>query len=433
MKVLTVTMRQGKRIGIMVDWSRLFLFDGEEQPAEEQLLTLELPGLRSFSQKSLTAWLAAYYREHRPDDAPALTSRREIARLPRACWRPAVLDDFVDSHDAGSAMWHVQAHFSLEEFRDFAARHAPAAEARLAQVLATKPGPSRVAALRRHQTYVERVYCVLFRVPGRMTQEAREEAARLARLEWETIKAAADDPRGWVAPLGRLKHDEVRQKALRELARAARALAKTDPEAASECILAVGAHSRLRNDSNWDEKFWKIAGPLIRLGPSATGITVDLTNARQVQVAMGWDLVRAQRVGTIVPGRTALLVHARGSRITYVEGERKLKFRLARTGGSLQKHGCTLTLKADTGRALAPALLEIERLDTLANLDPQQALESIAHLNLPADHVVYRTAAAARDDPRQARALAVLLAELRYGIDAHVARRLTRCESTRRR
>ncbi|MCI0728921.1 MAG: hypothetical protein L0332_19695, partial [Chloroflexi bacterium] len=72
-------------------------------------------------------------------------------------------------------------------------------------------------------------------------------------------------------------------------------------------------------------------------------------------------------------------------------------------------------------------------LDTLANVDPQQALARVAHLDLPANHPARQAAEAVRTDPRQARVLADLLIELAVGLDADVARQLVRSMAGRSR
>jgi hypothetical protein len=53
--------------------------------------------------------------------------------------------------------------------------------------------------------------------------------------------------------------------------------------------------------------------------------------------------------------------------------------------------------------------------------------------NLPPEHPVFQAAEAARTDPRYSRVLADLLIELAAGLDADIARRLTRSQSARRR
>ena len=79
--------------------------------------------------------------------------------------------------------------------------------------------------------------------------------------------------------------------------------------------------------------------------------------------------------------------------------------------------------------SIYPALLEVETIDALANLNPNDALKKAEHLNLPSDHLIYEIAEKAKTDKRQSRVLADLLIELLVGVDADIARRLARSQS----
>jgi hypothetical protein len=77
------------------------------------------------------------------------------------------------------------------------------------------------------------------------------------------------------------------------------------------------------------------------------------------------------------------------------------------------------------------ALLEADVLDTLANLDPEQAVDKL-RATLPASHPIFDAARKAKTDLRYARILSDLLIEASIGIDADVARRLMKAQSRRR-
>jgi hypothetical protein len=74
--------------------------------------------------------------------------------------------------------------------------------------------------------------------------------------------------------------------------------------------------------------------------------------------------------------------------------------------------------------------MEVERLATLAQVDPAAALAAVADLNLPSDHLIHRTAAAAQRDPAQANLLGDLLIELKFSIDPDVAKHLARMRAS---
>lgn len=260
--------------------------------------------------------------------------------------------------------------------------------------------------------------------PAVPSWEIAREVERLDGARWQAARAEGVDLERWIAVAAKLGTDEVCLKALNRIARELRARPPGDVPALLE---KIAARKRLRNLTEYDTQFWELLRDQVTLGASATGVTVDITDAYEQTVQLRWDVLRAQRVGPVTGGRSALVVASPyGRPQVYVRGERKLKFQVAKAGGTLQKYGCTLVMKGSGGPSLHPALLEIERLDTLANVDPAQAVASLADLSLPPAHPVYQTAAAARTDARHARILADLLIELRFGIDADVARHLAR-------
>ncbi len=126
-----------------------------------------------------------------------------------------------------------------------------------------------------------------------------------------------------------------------------------------------------------------------------------------------------------------MAVQTSGGRVKYyIRAERKLKFRIQKAGGSVRKYGCELVMQSKAGgKSLGPKLLEIERLDTLANIDPAQAIAAVEELNLPQNHPAREAAARASSDYRQRRILADLLIEERFGIDADIARHLARSQA----
>lgn len=118
-----------------------------------------------------------------------------------------------------------------------------------------------------------------------------------------------------------------------------------------------------------------------------------------------------------------------GDTVYYVRGERKLKHSIRARGGAITRWGCTLVVAAGAGPASVHArLLEVDRIDTLAHVDPRRAAALVADHH-PADPAIATALAKSAGDPRWRRVLADLLIERLVGIDADVARRLARAEA----
>jgi hypothetical protein len=328
------------------------------------------------------------------------------------------------------AIWNAGEQFSLEEYRAFTERWHPEIQDGLRRIGDVEPGTARLAALKVLQERLERYALVVSRLPQRAALDVEAERARLDRLRFRALRA------GPVRDLDRLlqaaKSMETQKYLHRTLLFIARELAAVElpREERARIARVMAADESIREATEYFPAFWKRVRDVFPLPEPVEGEVVDLTDAHEVRVNWSWDLLRAKRVGPVVPERTALVVYTdRGAVRFYVRGERKLKFQIARAGGTLQKFGCTLRMRLENRGTIQPLLLEAERLRTLANVAPREAVESIRDLNLPPDHLVYRTAAAAERDPGQAQLLSDLLIELRFGIDASVARARIREQS----
>lgn len=207
---------------------------------------------------------------------------------------------------------------------------------------------------------------------------------------------------------------------------------RSDDQAYVQQVLQqIRRSTRLAKRSWYCSPFWERLKDVVRLEPNVHGETIDISAAEEDVVWLNWHVLEARRVGRIVPGRTALVLRNGAQRtLTFIAGQRRLKFQVARAGGQLKRMGNTLVAKPKGVSGLHQALLEIEMLDTLANLNPQQALAQLDQA-LPDDHPAVIAARAASTDPRQARILADMLIEMRTGIDANVARRLVRAAGRR--
>jgi hypothetical protein len=416
-KLLGLTQSYGGRVRVQISYGLRALFFAGTEPPADTLLVLELEGLEKNNDKALVEWLARVNER-----APA---RRDLLELPPATWRKAVPDDFLDAANWEQYVWHVVRHMSLAELSSFADRHLPPACAEVRRAL---EGEDRIATLERAHENTMRIFAMVAHVPNRTRLEASLLSRDLDRARVAEAKKT-EDLFGLVRVASRLTAVDVIQTLLREIA--ARAADPAFSDGARHALLeAIKKKKRLRELTMFDPLFWEPLKRVLVLPPTLKDARVDLSAANEMKVVMNWGLFEADRVGPIRPGRSALVV-VRDGKPCYVRGERKLKHRIAREGGAIRRFGNTLVLST-TG--IDPLLLEVDRIDTLAQIDPPRALEAVRHLHLAPDDPVFARARAAETDPRERRVLADLLIERAVGIDADVARALARqkARATRR-
>ncbi len=469
MKLITCTHVRGRRTACHIEQGGEIFFQ-DPQPPPDALVTLDFPGLRRLNRASLVKWLSS--RETNRTGHPAVPlattgdsaeeapppleqgspapspagdvagagsavgppSRRQIVDLPPTCWRLTELDDFLDAGGWEWTLWGVEQHIALTEFRAFAERWHADTIARFRGVEDIASAEARSAALAPLAERLQRVYGVLQHAGARAEHERMQAVEHLDRQHLEALRPiGADRLKDWLSAVEAMETDAVRSEALQELARYLVGGGGPGPEERARILRAISRRKKLREATEYDSDFWEILSDHLDLPEPARDLVVDVTNAHPCTVQANWDLLRATRVGPVAPGRSALAVYTERGRLRcYVRGDRTLLFRIRKAGGELRKYGCTLRIQAPGGASLRPMLLDIERLDTLAHVDPAQAVEAVADLGLPADHLLYRTARAAASDHRQARLLSDLLIELKYGVDADVARTLIRSQSRTR-
>ena len=419
MRLLYVTMTLGDRVYVRAGgWGQMSLYFRGKQPDHDQLLLLDFKGLTTDTPTAIVEWLGELEGEKRREE--------EICEIPESVWRPAVLDDVMEAGNHHTVGWHLQRLFPLTDFDAFFAKWLPEAKARLEKNLALDGELRRGKALPRLEKFLERIGIVTAAAPRRCAEEAKTIFEKADADHRETIQQEGYDFERWVGAaegalsnLGRLNLLlDIKNELL-------------DPSVADSDVLPAleRIHQSLKLRNTVPEVFFEALQHKVRLPPTVEGKRIDISGAREETVQLGWPLIKGQRVGSVVPGRTALVVRDRNQNPKYfIRGERKLKFRVKRAGGKLERYGNTLVL-SEAGDGLAYALLEVDRLDTLANLSPKQALATVADRDLPSDHPVFAAARAAEDDPKQSRVLADLLIELRVGVDADIARQLARAQS----
>ncbi len=421
MKLVAVTEPYGGRPMIRLNYGAQSFFFSGQQPPERTMVTLEIPGVTEPSDRGIIKALAAYRREEAMSPG-----RREIVEIPEALWRLAMLDDMLDTENYNWIIWQVSAHFSMEAIHAFAERWFPELQRRTSAVLAMPADATRVPALEETQEFARRITSVLYQYPNRFYIDQRDLMESLDKVQIDLLRQGGFDSERWMDLAERLLTPNLTAQLLGEMADS---LVRS--ESTQEALLAFLA--RIRSRTVLKERiishvynFWHRLAPHLRLEPNVSGEQIDISQAAEQTVMLNWELLDGRRVGRIIPGRAALVLTEPNGRMTYIAGQRRLKFEVQRAGGRLARLDNTLLVTHKGTGALHQSLMEVELLDTLANVDPAQAVARAAALALPPDHAIYRAAAAAQNDPRQCRILADLLIELLVGIDADVARRLAR-------
>ncbi len=424
MKLMLPVHGYGGRAQVLVGNRHALYFRGK-QPPIPSLITVDLPRLRSDDPDRVIAWLSKRARAQGVAGTFGKVGGKhaELSELDEALWRPAVLDDVMTAHNWRTVVWATSQYFPPEDFAAFAAAYRPLYEREMAKVAGAR-GRDRVRAIERLDPRFERVCYISY-----LTQSAlqRDRNDLLQALDAERMREMRSEPYAlerWLRYAKQLGHPSHQQLLLREIAEQ---LARNGSSADAERALGeIRAVTKLHGACHGDALFWQHIARVLELPANAEGLEVDVGNAVEVTVSLSWDVIDALRIGPIAHGRSALIA-MHGTRRVYIRGERKLKFRLQRAGGRLAHHGNILTMPV--GRGVSDALLTVERIDTLANTAPRQALALAAHLDLPPAHEVFDAAARVADDPRYGRVLADLLIELLVGIDADVARRLARAQA----
>jgi hypothetical protein len=382
--------------------------------------------------------IVAYLSERQgvsPPAAPSVSSseetkkrrRKQINEIPPDLWRPATLDDLLDARNAEMFRWGLGEYFALAEFQAFAARHVPPLLSRLHDAFPMPDGD------------INRMFGILSALPNRLTGDVQK--LRVA-MDRERVRAARKKAReegrnglsidDRITLLEQVETDAVVHDLLLRIARSLAENQLTQAEIRAT-LDRMGKIKRIRDATMYFPQFWEKIGKVYRLEPTENGKTIDITDAREQTVMLDWNLLNAKRVGPVVPERTALVVYNKnGTPKVYVRGERKLKFQVqSAPKGRKDKYGCTLVMREDPDKQrMQGFLLDVERMDTLAQLDPPAAVALVpGAADLPANHPVRRAAEAARTDWRQARVLADLLIELHTGADADIIRRMARAQN----
>ncbi|HEY5923290.1 MAG TPA: hypothetical protein VIV11_16535 [Kofleriaceae bacterium] len=410
MKLMAFVQEFAGKPVIRLQWGKEALFFDGKQPVAPSLVTLDLPGLKGTGHTTVSDWLIAYHQQRGKSG--------EHTDIAEALWRVSVLDDILDTRNGSDFVWHLSTYFTLGEFADFAVKHGPSliGDLRAAIELARK---QRASALRKLDKRVERVGGALYAGTRRLPFEINE--LEMAEDREAVAQLGAFDAMRWIDVCASLKNDTVKRELLDKIAAELVASGGDLPAALSRMI-------ERKLDDLYAPELWKLLGPHLQLPGNLTGEAIDLTKAREVTVTASWHVWTAKRVGPIKIGRAALMA-TYDKELVYVRGERKLLHSIRARGGSIQRWGNTLVVGGRKGENTVQAkLLEVERIDTLAQVDPKSAARLVGEA-LPDAHPITTALARAHADPTWRRILADLLIERLVGIDADVARRLARAQA----
>lgn len=427
MKLIFLTNSYGGRIGINIEYRYRIYFDGK-QPESGKLVTVELPGLTAYSVDSVLSWLKKNSNSE-SSLSKVFSKRREISEFSENLWRETVLDDYIECENFNETIWNIAQQFPAEDYASFGDKWITSAQEKLNRAVQKESGIPRISAFKEIQKYLERVYFVMDKSPYCLTNEIEKMQSVIDRTKFDEITNNSENLSDWIDVSNTLQTETARQTALNFIAEV---IVKRRLESKEIYNLLHKFGLQLRNSTGYyGSRFWEKLSPYLKFEQNIFGKEIDITEAVEEKVLFNWDLLNAERVGTISHNRNALVIRDKRTNRAqiYISGERKLKFQVQNHGGTFEKFGCNLRMSPQDSSSIHPALLEVEKIDALANLNPVVALEKAAHLNLPKNHPVYYIAEKAKTDKRQSRVLADLLIELLIGVDADIARNLARKQS----
>ncbi|HEV7555577.1 MAG TPA: hypothetical protein VGO00_09000 [Kofleriaceae bacterium] len=412
--MICVVQQFGGEAMVNIGYGKEGLFFAGKQPTYPSLVTLEMPGLKRVGN-AIRLWLIAHHRRR------GGKSRRQRVDLVESLWRPTVLDDFIDAHNAEACVWYVSTYFTARQISDFTAKHGPSLHHAVREAIEVER-TRRARALKAVAARTNRVVPVIYQGSRRLYTEMEAIKEELDREDAAELLTSPFSVARWIKGTSKLRTPTVKAQVLGDFGK----------QLAERPHLIAGALDRMiaaKLHEVHAPEMWKHIATLVPIEQTIRGKTIDLTTAHEMTAELGWELWSAERVGPVKPNRSVLAVTV-GKRTYYVRGERKLKHAIRARGGKITRWGCTLVVGGSVGtRGVHAKLLEVDRIDTLAHIDPRRAVALVSG----DDPAIATAARHADDDPRWRRILADLLIERLVGIDADVARRLARSHASANR
>jgi len=322
-------------------------------------------------------------------------------------WRPARLSDFLtcELHD-----WIRPDDFTVEEYQAFFTEYLPDFEKRFASAIKVTPR-ARSRAAKKLAKPAQGFAYVYQAVPQALEAGLEDLFAKMeAGLPERARRASAGRVTGMVASS---RSRKVRKELLEILADKLRSEPR---ETAIRIIRRLSLVPHLRWATE-ESKFFETVGSFLPIRKNTTGRKINITFAWDVVLEPGFDAYLSRLVGPVAFGKKALRV----APAYLIAGDRRLRFRVLREGGSLKLYGNTLFLSGKSFGQLDKALLEVEKVDVIAYVNPEEVVRMLEAKGLR-DARVREAADRAKRDYRQARELADLAIERLVGVDARIAR-----------
>lgn len=319
MKLVCRTEEYGDRIMIQPDfYGDGFFFTGR-QPEVNQLILVELPGLPTIPEsepigKAIKEWLNRRHESKQEHTLPAtpeqLGRQRRLNELPEGVWRDATLHDLLEAQNYQSAMWRLEDSFTLQEFSDFADRWLPEAQQKMHDTLVISSEKERAAALKQMHIFFERLFSVLDLLPRHILKEHDDLISRLEKTQvtalrgdkstLQTTPPSNFDTNKWLDLASSLQTGELIQLLLMDVARnlAKRGLSQAEM---AQVLEKIKTNSKLKEHITYYAHFWQPLSHSLRLDSTVQGETIDISDAQEVTVELGWPVYEARRVGRIVP------------------------------------------------------------------------------------------------------------------------------------
>lgn len=419
MKLLAVVEKDlvNGRACARVDYVGTFPILGD--PTRPSLVELDCPGLQEASRVALLRWLTTAGERVGRGNATGASAAGALDAVPADGWRKITFGQAAALPNFEALVYLAAGAAPLSEISACVGERMPALLGRIDAALAL-PDSEQIGGLRATHDDRRKVPTLVWGLTSRADTHITELSERVDRDALAQLLTTPFDVAAWVAAAAAMRGDAGRVHALV-------ALVRNIPEGddagryAEEIVDAVSRRGGLVQATTYGGTFWNAIAPLLDWPATRHDGELAIRDATEVVIMPSWDLRNGVRVGRLKVGRKALQIP--GKTPTFVRGTRALLKKVIDAGGRLRHHGVLLTYPTDA-RPLTPMLIEVERADTLAYVDPDAALALLG--TRATDPALVALAARAKADPGAARVLADYVIELTAGIDADVARKLAR-------
>ena len=416
MKLLESVFQYGNESAVRLNYSGLYFFEGTP-PKADSLIFLNLPGLdKLWPEEDVRKWFSEYRKQEE-------FSRKDLIRISSDLWRPGKIEDLMEVSNYYN--YNFTNYFSQAEFQGFLSDKVPRALSEMKYILLIKDEKRKLSEAKVFQPTFAKYCAIMNLASSKIGQNLSLWEDAIERKIFTELKNRNVSDEELLKEGNQLSSANIRRELLRFYAE--RQIGKKiSGRELLEKILIIQNYTVLRKDTEIPgHEFWRILLPHLQFEANTFNESFDITNAEETTPVLNWDFINAKRIGPVVPGRSALSIP--GSPHIYIRGERKLKFRIQKSGGKKDLFQNTLTVQTEKN-SLSLLLLETEKIIALSSLAPKQAVRLADPLNLPRDHILYLTAEEAEWNSAKARILADLLIELLAGIDSDTARKLVRQE-----